>query len=807
MEIKIFRAFIVFTFFLSCLSMGLAQSMDVDHDNLYWKKLSQHLQENYKDSLAIWPERVVLQIANEQVSVDEPLFFKAYLIGGQNVKTFGKSGVLNLELLDSNGTLVKRQYHRVAEGMVQGQIELPKKISPGKYFVKAYTRWSQNYGSHFVALEKIWVGNVLERAEGDNHAQEIAILPEGGTLLSGHENRLIVKNTSNRANNTGDFGIIMDENKQEVAKVTFYTSGLGSAIFKPMENKIYHLQLESGENFPLPEAVSDGYLLHVNNLDDSYAKIRITASASAQKQNVSLIGTSGGITFFEKKLDFGNRNVLDMELAKSNFPFGVFTLKLVDDFEAELAKRPIWIDGNRLQIAIKPVNTHTDSDAKTFKIKVTDETNTPIKSRVAISINRQTPVSVSALENPKIPFGNLSIFTEVIDKKNTSMFRKRSFLQDLDLLASSSHNTMAYSNVDIADASKKSLQKGLELTGHAYDLNDELLSNTKIQVLVSNEDDFWVGEVETDALGLLKLEDIQITGKATLVARTKGDETQSRLVKIVPLSESEIIGKGKNQSLAVSKTPQQTESKKNEVSESLPMDQLDKTIELDEVEVTKTNTKRKIAPSLYGPSGPFTKVIQQDFDKPMTLAQMLMRFPGVIVTGVETLNPTVRIMGTSGSILWVLDGFPLSQLGGATQLGSSSSSPLTDIMALANGRDIERVEFLKGPDAALYGSRASAGVFIIYTRTGKEQASLRRKDGQLDFEGYVPPLDFNKYKESLSRRKENRVNLLYWNPSLETDENGEATITLPKLPEDIVIKIEATTISKDGKIGFSSFVN
>ena len=128
-------------------------------------------------------------------------------------------------------------------------------------------------------------------------------------------------------------------------------------------------------------------------------------------------------------------------------------------------------------------------------------------------------------------------------------------------------------------------------------------------------------------------------------------------------------------------------------------------------------------------------------------------------------------------------------------------------MSLVSDRDVERIELLKGPEASIFGSRASGGVFIIYTRKGNELGHIPRKEGQLVFEGYTTALDFNEYKESLSRRKEEKINLLYWNPQLETDENGKATISIPIPSDHSAIKIEASTISLDGKIGMASIIN
>ena len=43
--------------------------------------------------------------------------------------------------------------------------------------------------------------------------------------------------------------------------------------------------------------------------------------------------------------------------------------------------------------------------------------------------------------------------------------------------------------------------------------------------------------------------------------------------------------------------------------------------------------------------------------------------------------------------------------------------------------------------------------------------------------------------------------MLYWNPSLSTDENGEAVVRLNNVNAAGKIKIEATAIRQDGKLG------
>lgn len=71
--------------------------------------------------------------------------------------------------------------------------------------------------------------------------------------------------------------------------------------------------------------------------------------------------------------------------------------------------------------------------------------------------------------------------------------------------------------------------------------------------------------------------------------------------------------------------------------------------------------------------------------------------------------------------LFVVDGVPVDN----SQLGVGGSRDFANAIADLNADDIESVSVLKGPNAAaLYGSRAAAGVVLIKTKTGRSKKGL-----------------------------------------------------------------------------------
>ncbi|MEK6480520.1 TonB-dependent receptor [Catalinimonas sp. 4WD22] len=90
-------------------------------------------------------------------------------------------------------------------------------------------------------------------------------------------------------------------------------------------------------------------------------------------------------------------------------------------------------------------------------------------------------------------------------------------------------------------------------------------------------------------------------------------------------------------------------------------------------------------------------------------------------SGVPGKGYSIQVRGT-GSInasnepLYVIDGFPLAVSGQNSSGGFSNGNPLDNI----NPNDIESIQVLKdAAAAAIYGSRASNGVVIINTKSGK----------------------------------------------------------------------------------------
>jgi len=127
-------------------------------------------------------------------------------------------------------------------------------------------------------------------------------------------------------------------------------------------------------------------------------------------------------------------------------------------------------------------------------------------------------------------------------------------------------------------------------------------------------------------------------------------------------------------------------------------------------------------------------------------AEVLRRVPGVTVTepgGPGSTPTTVRLRGAdSGQTLVLIDGIRVNDP--SADAGGFDFSNLTAV-------DIERIEVLRGPQSALYGSDAMGGVINIITRKGKgaprfsvgvEGGSYGTKAGRAAVSGSQGPVSY-----------------------------------------------------------------
>ena len=128
-----------------------------------------------------------------------------------------------------------------------------------------------------------------------------------------------------------------------------------------------------------------------------------------------------------------------------------------------------------------------------------------------------------------------------------------------------------------------------------------------------------------------------------------------------------------------------------------------------------------------------------------------------------------------------------------------------DILTMIQTSDMSSLSLLRGADAAILGSRGSAGAIVITLKDGKDLPAKPAQGiitctplGYSDsVEFYAPAYDTPEKKNT---QRSDLRSTIYWNPLLQLDEEGKATIEYytpdSTAPEDIIIE----GVDKNGKV-------
>jgi len=137
--------------------------------------------------------------------------------------------------------------------------------------------------------------------------------------------------------------------------------------------------------------------------------------------------------------------------------------------------------------------------------------------------------------------------------------------------------------------------------------------------------------------------------------------------------------------------------------------------------VVVTATRNEVSTSLLGNS--VTVIPEEEIKTARTLSDVLRSVAGVhlLQTGAPGSVTSLYIRGGESDYSKVLlDGIPLNQPGGYAELSNLTTA------------DIERIEVVRGPQSALYGSDAITGVVQIFTRKPDEE--ITRPQAELTLE-------------------------------------------------------------------------
>jgi TonB-dependent SusC/RagA subfamily outer membrane receptor len=795
---------------LSCLSFGYISLHDEEEDNRRLKKIKSSL-EHYN---SIYPhQKVYLHLNKPSYKAGENIWFKAYVVSATDHRPDTLSTNLYMELINSSKEVIEMKRIRLFDGFGYGDFILRDTLPEGLYQLRSYTNWMRNFGDDYYFVFnfpfknpyfKKYISrrqaNINKRIIRDDIKKseyfDIQFLPEGGHLVENMDCVVGFKAINALGRSVKVRGDVYDSDKNKIVSFSSFHNGMGAFSIKPEKDKKYFALVSFNESremkVDLPKSLERGIVMKTDNSNNDYILIDIKSNRFRTNDRTAnefaLIGQVRGKIYHSSVINLADEHV-QVRLEKRKFPTGIVHLTLFSYRYEAMGERLVFVnhdDNMIIKVNSEYINPG-EKDSVRIIIDVLDAQGSPLRSNISLSVFEEEEVDPDSLyssirsnllltsdlrgyiENPKYYFQSKSgTESKALDYLMLTQGWRRFSWQEVI------NNELP----EIKYPVENHITIGGQITGDLFKfpLKD---CDVTLTILDEYNDQYYE---KSDKKGYFQFDNLIYYDTVNLKIEARRPSKRKNLVIVLPEGSPEEVVRyyGNNELTTVSERDNKSYRRKRNIEIKEAM-----------LEKEKEESERNLMTSIHGepdyvitsdeiPSG-YTDVLQV----------IKGRVPGVLVSGNSVLIRGPSTFYGSNEPLYLIDGVTVS--------GVSS------VLAIPV-EDIERIEILKGPSAAIYGSRGANGVIAIYTKRG-----MFMKKGIIDLQmlGYSAPREFYQPKYEVdddSQVKILKSSAIYWAPEVRTGFSGQARISF-HIPENTPkYRIIIEGISYEGHLGSTSIL-
>lgn len=795
-------------------------------------------------------EKAYLHFDNTSYYVGDTIWFKAYVTLAEK-QTFSLiSRPLYVELVDQTGHIADKQIIKLTQGEGNGQFILPHSMLSGYYEVRAYTRWmlafnEPQYFSRTFPIYQLSNSDKLERSittyelssSMENRPSEteeklnVRFFPEGGQLVEGVTSQVAFKAESKNGGNIELSGTIYSKEGTEITSFETLHDGMGHFEYTPSDQPAIAKVSFQGKKyeFTLPQALPNGYVLStVSNA--GALLVRVSCNAATPQDTLAVFISHQGRPSIHQLISCRADAPQEFILPTRKLPAGVLQVSLINRAGNTLCERFVFANPRApLQISTEGLKeVYAPYAPIRCELQVKNAKGEPVSGELSVSIR-------DGVRSDYLEYDN-NIFTDLLLTSDLKGYihqpgyyfaspspRKQTELDVLLMV----HGWRKY---DMSQTISTAPFTPLQLPEAQLVLNGQVkstilknkLKDIALSVIVKKDDQFITGGTVTDENGrfTIPVEDFEGTTEAVIQTRKVGKERNKDASILIDRNFSPAPRAYGYKELHPEWKDLGYWQQKAESFDSLYMDSIRKVeglYVLDEVEI---KSKRRQGSNMA------TKISEKSIDAYYDVRRSVdvLRDNGKIVTTIpelmEKLSPQFYWDRTNDKhtyrqkpICYIMDNHILSET--ETQMMLTEVDGLASIIISkgTGGIDDDIIQNTKmsevtdstGVDISKLDKYSVFYLIPLPRRDvlNKSQSAVLGTR-QTVIQGYTRPLEYYSpayptkelYMDKVDKRR-----TLYWNPSVQADENGKAVIECYNNQYSTPLIIQAETLGKDGQIG------
>jgi TonB-dependent SusC/RagA subfamily outer membrane receptor len=648
---------------------------------------------------------------------------------------------------------------------------------------------------------------------------DLQFMPEGGTLVEGIPGYIAFKALNENGKASDIKGEIRDSKGNKVTNFESYHFGMGKFLFTPRAGETYKALITSPSGikqlYDLPFASANGISLQISK----EKKIIYVKLMATERIDVRLQATSRNVTYYADTIRL-RKGENDVELDELDFPEGIAQFTVFTLNEMPLSERLVFMnEDEHLQVNITTdKQKYLPREKVKLTIKTMDEDGKPVPSNFSLSVVDDKLWTFADDKQDHI-LSWLLLSSELKGKIEEPQFyfkkEEPKAVPALDLLMlTQGYRYFDYIDYVVKEGTLKFLpdQENI-VSGQVLDANNHPVKANMF--IINPVKGGKAMQISTDENGLFLFffSNLQAYSNYYLFAQSLNKKEKVR-ISVLQNGLGYNPSKSKEFKQLVSKpvdfalqpfVANKPAERKMVAPFKMMEDRLilnDKNVMVGtEVVVTALGQRRMAKELGYS----VQRITANELAAAANLENGLNgKVAGLqIVQNGENLDDTkitlrgIRSLTGSYQPLLVLNGIPMELM----NLGS------------LNPNDIESVTVLKDATAtSLFGSKAANGALVIETK------KFRREKLQFKFANkyyyastpiyttgnvfaYAKKFYAPKYETTKTEERNDFRETIYWNPVVQTDKNGSATVEFYNSDASTTFRAIAEGIAYNGELG------
>lgn len=746
---------------------------------------------NEKDSTFFVKELTLQQVISPRILMKLNLPQKGYGPGDEVTADFSARNLADRPVKDHAAKYtvsIGGQAHQThifqtdAEGKAKIKFRLPPSLDTNDGLLNI----SLQYDAYVEAISRS-IPITLNRID-------LQFMPEGGTLVAGIPANMAFKAVNEFGKPVDIKGAVYDQHGGLISSLESFHGGMGQFTFTPQSGNRYEAKITSpagiSKQYMLPNAAANGLCMQITP-EGGMLRMKLT---STQNEEIKITGRTKDRLYFTQQIFF-KKGTQTVTINPQLFPPGIARFTVSRANGLPLAERIVFLNGQKmLQVQLTAdKNKYMPREKVTLQLKTLDESGNGVPSNFSLAVLDDKRWTLADDKQDHITSW-LMMSSELKGRIEEPQFYFKKEEQKapaaLDLLML----THGYRYFDYIPAVEKDGR--LQFAPDVQNIITGMVRNGKGQPVKAK---VWLAglygsqnviQLVTGEDGVFYFPDLKVNENYFLVAQS----LRSKEKVTVQVTENGIgTDRSRLSQYVINRPPEGT------VPEMavLPAGDMDEK-RLQEVVVIGFGMQK----SRMNVSG-LAVTTQQEVLGATAGALLQGRVPGLAV--VQEANPgqgnKIMIRGTTtlagdNQPLIIVDGVPVAKLDGNL-----------------NPNEIASVYVLKNANAtAIYGNRASYGVIIIETKKhGQKRIKWNltpkvhygSKAIRVNGPGYTPVRSFYapQYTSTVTTERTDFRETIYWNPVVQTDNNGEASVSFYNSDATTTFRAIAEGIGFNGKVG------